>query len=51
MEIKNNSLNKILKLRKKKINCPTCKKESAEVYSPFCSKKCTDLDLIKWLSN
>ena len=34
----------------KKIRCPTCKKEAIEPYDPFCSKKCSDIDLIKWLS-
>ena len=37
------------KLKKKKSKCPTCKKISKEPFSPFCSKKCADLDLMKWL--
>ena len=45
---KNN--NKILKL-KKNIRCPTCKKKSSDPFTPFCSKKCSDIDLMKWLSN
>ncbi len=51
MEIENNLPNKILKLKKKKTKCPTCKKKSLEPFIPFCSKKCSDLDLMKWLSD
>lgn len=29
--------------------CPMCGKASAERYRPFCSKRCADLDLGKWL--
>tara|TARA_B100000029_G_C17246774_1_gene841204 strand:+ start:511 stop:690 length:180 start_codon:yes stop_codon:yes gene_type:complete len=48
MEIKNS---KIVKLKKNnKINCPYCQKKSVEPHTPFCSKKCSDLDLIEWLS-
>ena len=48
MEIKFPS-NKIVKI--KKIKCPTCNKKSIEMYAPFCSKKCANLDLSKWLTN
>ena len=48
MEIKFPS-NKIVKI--KKIKCPTCNKKPIEIYAPFCSKKCSDLDLIQWLSD
>ena len=41
--------NKIVKI--KNIKCPACKKKPIEKYAPFCSKKCSDLDLIKWLSD
>jgi len=50
MEIKKASSKKIIKLNKKNI-CPTCKKNSIYPYTPFCSKKCSDLDLMKWLSD
>jgi len=50
MEIKNKS-EKIFKIKKMNIKCPVCKKKSTESYKPFCSKKCSDLDLIKWLSD
>ncbi len=47
MEIKKNK-----KLSsKKKINCPICKKIAKKPYIPFCSKKCANLDLMKWLSD
>ena len=41
--------NKIVKI--KNIKCPTCKKQPIKMYAPFCSKKCSDSDLIKWLSD
>lgn len=30
-------------------NCPICKKPSDEAVKPFCSKRCTDIDLGRWL--
>jgi len=42
---------KIIKITNKKIKCPNCKKKSLDPYAPFCSKKCSDLDLLKWLSD
>ena len=51
MEIKQKSKNNILPLRKRKVKCPTCKKSSSDSFAPFCSKKCADVDLMKWLSN
>lgn len=30
--------------------CPICRKNpTAEAYKPFCSKRCADLDLQRWL--
>jgi uncharacterized protein len=29
--------------------CPICGKPSAEAYKPFCSKRCSDVDLNRWL--
>ena len=29
--------------------CPICNKPSVEQYRPFCSKRCADIDLAKWL--
>ena len=51
MEMKKKSINNVLSLRKKKLNCPTCKKSSLDPFTPFCSKKCADIDLMKWLSD
>lgn len=30
--------------------CPICEKESVETYRPFCSSRCADVDLGKWLT-
>ncbi|WP_430469554.1 DNA gyrase inhibitor YacG [Thalassospira lucentensis] len=30
--------------------CPVCDKPVEEQYKPFCSKRCADLDLGKWLN-
>ncbi len=30
--------------------CPICGKAAAEAYRPFCSKRCADIDLNRWLS-
>jgi len=29
--------------------CPICGKPATKEYSPFCSKKCADVDLGRWL--
>ncbi len=29
--------------------CPICKKETVTRYRPFCSKRCADVDLGKWV--
>ena len=31
------------------MSCPICHKPQSEAYKPFCSKRCADLDLGKWL--
>ena len=32
-------------------NCPICKKAPADpAYRPFCSRRCSDVDLQRWLS-
>ena len=36
-------------LNSKKTSCPLCKKAAVKAYHPFCSKRCSDLDLGKWL--
>ena len=50
MEIKFSS-NKIIKINRKLVKCPTCNKKASGLYLPFCSKKCSDVDLMKWLSD
>ena len=51
MEIKFPS-SKIIKIKNRKsVKCPICKKKATEPYIPFCSTKCSDIDLMKWLSN
>jgi endogenous inhibitor of DNA gyrase (YacG/DUF329 family) len=30
--------------------CPICRKPAVERYKPFCSKRCADVDLNRWLS-
>jgi len=29
--------------------CPLCGKQSSEPHSPFCSRRCADIDLGRWL--
>jgi len=29
--------------------CPMCKRRATLDYRPFCSKRCADLDLAKWI--
>jgi endogenous inhibitor of DNA gyrase (YacG/DUF329 family) len=31
------------------MTCPICQKETVQKYRPFCSKRCADVDLAKWL--
>ena len=49
--MKKKSKNNVLPLRKKKFHCPSCKKFSLDPFTPFCSKRCADIDLMKWLSD
>ena len=30
--------------------CPTCSKPSVDKFKPFCSSRCADVDLHRWLS-
>jgi endogenous inhibitor of DNA gyrase (YacG/DUF329 family) len=32
------------------MNCPLCRKPADPAHKPFCSKRCADLDLNRWLS-
>lgn len=31
-------------------SCPICRKPAAPEYRPFCSKRCADVDLQRWLT-
>ena len=31
--------------------CPICAKPRETAYKPFCSKRCADVDLNRWLSD
>lgn len=33
-----------------KVKCPICGKPSQKPYTPFCSKRCADIDLNRWLT-
>ena len=39
-----------VKQGKKQPKCPICAKPSAAEFRPFCSKRCADVDLGKWLN-
>jgi len=30
-------------------SCPNCGKETQHAYRPFCSRRCADVDLARWL--
>jgi len=30
--------------------CPICKSGATQAYRPFCSKRCADVDLGKWMT-
>lgn len=32
------------------MSCPICGKEGSEKYRPFCSRRCSDVDLGRWLT-
>ena len=32
------------------MTCPICGKPAAEKYRPFCSKRCANVDLGRWLN-
>ena len=32
------------------MSCPICSKKVEDKYKPFCSKRCADVDLGKWLN-
>ena len=32
------------------MSCPICSEETVHSFRPFCSKRCADIDLAKWLN-
>lgn len=32
------------------MSCPICDKDTAQEYRPFCSRRCADVDLGRWLN-
>jgi hypothetical protein len=32
------------------MSCPICGEETRREYRPFCSRRCADVDLAKWLN-
>lgn len=32
------------------MSCPICKGDTVTAYRPFCSKRCADIDLGRWMS-
>lgn len=32
------------------MSCPICNKPTVEAYKPFCSRRCADVDLQRWLT-
>lgn len=32
------------------MSCPICAEETQKDYRPFCSRRCADIDLAKWLN-
>jgi endogenous inhibitor of DNA gyrase (YacG/DUF329 family) len=32
------------------MSCPICRKPAVQAYQPFCSRRCADVDLGRWLT-
>ena len=41
---------KIVKRRAQKLACPMCQQPAEAPHTPFCSRRCAQLDLGKWLT-
>ena len=41
---------KIVKGHPQKATCPLCQQPAEALYRPFCSRRCAQLDLGKWLT-
>ncbi len=33
------------------MKCPICQKEAMAEYTPFCSRGCKNIDLLRWLND
>jgi endogenous inhibitor of DNA gyrase (YacG/DUF329 family) len=45
-----NSMNEIDRKTARLASCPICGKPADAAFRPFCSKRCADVDLNRWLS-
>jgi uncharacterized protein len=43
-------ITKIKPVKTPTTTCPICKKVTVETFRPFCSKRCADVDLSRWLN-
>lgn len=32
------------------MSCPICQAETVQKYRPFCSRRCADIDLARWMT-
>lgn len=32
------------------MSCPICNRDTTPAYRPFCSRRCADIDLARWLT-
>lgn len=32
------------------MSCPMCQRETVAAYKPFCSRRCADRDLARWMT-
>ena len=32
------------------MSCPICQNETVKAYRPFCSRRCSDIDLARWMN-
>ena len=43
-------ITKVKPVKKSTSKCPICTKTAAQKFRPFCSKRCADVDLHRWLN-
>ena len=36
--------------KERRVSCPICSKPVVAAYRPFCSRRCADVDLARWLN-